>query len=175
MIPAEIQLLVSEYVGAAKSYGEALGKGDHRAANKAHDVLTNVFRKLGKLGSDAEVLALLADETPSVRYSAAVHALGIAPQRGESVLEAIVNGPPSPLRLMAQISLCEWRKLSSACDFYSSARLGITGSSSQTVRQWLGTQSLESQAAFGQRVMENLALTTLASSHSRVDALSGNG
>jgi hypothetical protein len=39
---------------------------------------------------------------------------------------------------------------------YSSIRTTITGSTTQTVREWLGTQSFESQAAFGQRALENV-------------------
>jgi RHS repeat-associated protein len=40
---------------------------------------------------------------------------------------------------------------------YSSIRPDITGSTSLTVRRWLGTQSFEAQASFGQRVLQNIS------------------
>jgi len=40
--------------------------------------------------------------------------------------------------------------------FYSSIREGITKSSKLTVRQWIGTQSYESQREFGLRAIENI-------------------
>lgn len=43
---------------------------------------------------------------------------------------------------------------------YSSIRPDITGSTSLTVRQWLGTQSFEVQSAFGQRAVQNITSGT---------------
>lgn len=106
----EIQAIISSYIDAAKSYGEALKKGNHLKANEAHSVLSSAFRKLSDLGSGEAVLPLLADENLAVRYSAAVDALNISPREAEPVLEGVVNGSPGPIRLMAQISLSEWRK-----------------------------------------------------------------
>lgn len=40
---------------------------------------------------------------------------------------------------------------------YSSIRPDITGSTSLTVRQWLSGQSLQTQAAFGHRVIQNIS------------------
>jgi hypothetical protein len=40
--------------------------------------------------------------------------------------------------------------------FYSSIREGITGSTTLTVRQWLGTQPYEAQRQFGLKAMENI-------------------
>ncbi|MEO5625631.1 MAG: hypothetical protein ABIQ70_06470 [Dokdonella sp.] len=106
----EIQSIVSSYIDAAKSYGEALKKGDHKSANDAHSVIRSAFLKLSDLGSGEAVLSLLGDENLAVRYSAAVDALSFSSREAESVLEGVVSGPASPIRLMAQISLSEWRK-----------------------------------------------------------------
>jgi hypothetical protein len=39
---------------------------------------------------------------------------------------------------------------------YSSIRPGITGSTTQTVRQWLSTQSFEQATAFGLQAIQNV-------------------
>lgn len=102
--------LIERYIDAAEDYTNALKKGNHIAANAAHRVIQGAFEKLNELGRGGAIIPLLEDSRLAIRYCAAVDALSIAPERGEAVLEAIVSGPPSPIRLMAQVSLNEWRK-----------------------------------------------------------------
>lgn len=111
--PAEYDRVMARYINAAEAYESAIKIGDYKTANASHDIIQETFEKLKELGRGHEVLALLADKRLVVRYCAAVDALSIASERGEQVLDAIINGPPSPIRLMAQVSLDQWRKRSS--------------------------------------------------------------
>lgn len=102
--------VIEQYIHAAEAYGDALRNGNHVVANKSHDLILEISRKLIKLGQSKKIIALLEDSRLAVRYCAAVDVLNIMPERGKAVLETIVNGPPSPVRLMAQVSLSEWMK-----------------------------------------------------------------
>ncbi|MBN8727241.1 MAG: hypothetical protein J0H15_05985 [Xanthomonadales bacterium] len=105
-----IDAVVHNYVSAAKDYGKALENGNHLKANEAHELIGIAFNELRALRYEEALLLLLVDKNRAVRYSAAVNLLDAFPYEAESALEEVVNGPPSPIRLMAQISLGEWRK-----------------------------------------------------------------
>lgn len=101
---------MERYIGAAEAYASALKNGNHIAANEAHRIIEEAFEELDELGRSQEIIPLLEDRRLAVRYCAAVGALSIAPERAEAALEAIVAGSPSPIRLMAQVSLNQWKK-----------------------------------------------------------------
>ncbi len=107
---AESTPLLAQYVAAAEAYGVAVEAGDAERAHAAHAALQAVFQTLDDLGQSQAVLSLLEDDRVTVRYCAAVDALSVVPERAESVLEAIANGSPSPMQVMALVSLGEWRK-----------------------------------------------------------------
>ncbi|NJL26602.1 MAG: DUF2019 domain-containing protein [Thermoanaerobaculia bacterium] len=108
---SEIETLIDEFTAAAVEYGDAMKIGDPRSAKRHRDRVATAYRRLVEHGGtgQASLLALLATNDLAVRYMTAVHALDFAPTEGERVLIDIMNGPPSPLRLLAQISLSQWR------------------------------------------------------------------
>lgn len=110
MDAAESKHVLAPYVAAAEAYGEAVAAGDSKRVNAAHAAIQTAFDALAARDQSRAVLTLLDDARLAVRYCAAVDALNLDPARAESVLEAIMDGPPSPLRSMALVSLGEWRK-----------------------------------------------------------------
>lgn len=108
--PMEFSYVIEQYIHAAEDYGNALRSGNHVVANESHDLIREISRKLIESGQSEEIMSLLEDDRIAVRYCAAVDALNIMPERGKVVLDAIANGSPSPIRLMAQVSLSEWLK-----------------------------------------------------------------
>ena len=103
--------LIHEFRSAASAYGAAITTGNSKDANLHVKRVADVYRKLrahGEAGQSA-LLALLGSEDQAIRYMAAVHALEFAPEKGEQVLCNIVAGSPSPVRMLAQTSLKQWR------------------------------------------------------------------
>jgi limonene-1,2-epoxide hydrolase len=107
----DIETMCGEFTKAATAYCAAIRTGDSRSANRHVHRAADVYRKLraqGEVGQ-AAILALLRSDDEAIRYMAAVHALDFAPEKGERVLTEIMLGPPSPVRLLAQTSLSQWR------------------------------------------------------------------
>ena len=103
--------LRARFLSDAEQYGEALRCGDYRTANPAHDrlvALAAAFRARGTTG-EAIVLSLLDDGDPAVRIAAAVTALPFASVPAERALRDVASGPPSPVRLNAEMALREWQ------------------------------------------------------------------
>ena len=105
-------LLLGEFAAAAAGYGAAIKTGDPKSAKLHLDRSSEAYRRLrdhGRAGQES-LLALLANDDVAVRYMAAVHALDFAPTEGERALTEIMGGgPPSPVQLLAEISLSQWR------------------------------------------------------------------
>ena len=108
---ADAQALVAAYRAAAVAHGRATNDGDHRAANRHHDIVAAIYRELRKRGDSArrELLPLLDDIDPYVRAWAAAHALDFAPDRGERVLRRLAESPGA-IGLSAEMTLREWAK-----------------------------------------------------------------
>jgi hypothetical protein len=109
---ADVATLVQFYRSAAEAHGAATEDGNHRAANRHHDALAEVYRELRNRGPNAqgELLPLLDDINVHVRAWAAAHALEFCPERGEAVLKRLASGNPGVVRLNAEMTLSEWKK-----------------------------------------------------------------
>jgi len=102
--------LLERFREAARDYGIAMQGGDAKSANLSQRRIGEAYKKLrGYREGRATLLEWLASEDLAVRYMAAVYTLDSAPAEGERVLEEIAKGPPSPLRMLAQVSLRQWR------------------------------------------------------------------
>lgn len=107
---AESSPLIARYVAAAEAYGKAVEAVDPECIHTVQAAIQAAVQTLDDLRLSQAVLPLLDDDRLAVRYCAAVDALNLAPARAESVLEAIANGSPSPIQLMALFSLGKWRQ-----------------------------------------------------------------
>lgn len=99
--------LVRAYRQAAIDHAAASASGRHRVANRNYDLLESIQAELRSRGpvGEAELQRMLEDELPEVRLSAASHAPASSSERAEAVLEELAAGPPSPLRLSADMLL----------------------------------------------------------------------
>ena len=103
--------LLRMYSAAAVAHNEATVQGDHRTANKQHDIVATVYRELRARGPEAQrsLLGLLDHPSEAVRGWAAAHALEFAPEDGKPVLEAIAAGA-GIWAFTAGVTLEEWKK-----------------------------------------------------------------
>ena len=111
LLSATAAELAREYRKAAIEHAAALATGRHRVANRNYDILEGIqveLRSRGPVG-EAELLGMLDDELPEVRLAAAAHASVSAAERAEAVLKELAAGPPSPLRLSADMLLRQRR------------------------------------------------------------------
>ena len=114
----ELQILASplEQLGVAYrttaiEVEAAIQSGRHKVVNRLYARLASLSKELRARGETGEqlVLTLLSDEILAVRVSAATSALPFAAERAQVVLALASEGPPSPLRLTAEMTLQEWR------------------------------------------------------------------
>lgn len=112
IITASLSELLAAYRTAAISYGGAIGSGRHRVANRSHDLAEEISKEIATRGPEAQAAlhTLFTDAEPAVRLLAAAHSVESAPGKAVATLEALVTGPPTPIRLMAEIALAESRK-----------------------------------------------------------------
>ena len=103
--------ILETFSAAATAYGAAIAVGNSKAANTNLERATTLYRELRDRGPTAQtrLLDLLAQDDLAVRYLVAVHALDFAPVEGERALGEILRGSPSPLQLLARVSLSQWR------------------------------------------------------------------
>jgi len=108
---SEVQSLVAEYRASAVAQSVATESGDHRKANRHHDVIADIYRELRRRGRDAQaaLLPLLDDIDPRVRAWAAAHALEFAPDRGQPVLNRL-RSAGGVVGLNAEMTLEEWSR-----------------------------------------------------------------
>jgi hypothetical protein len=105
------ETLVGEFVNAAMEYGTAITGGNSRKTKAHLDQVSKVYRELRQQGEIAQrsLIKLLENDEIAVRYMAAVYTLDFEPTSGERVLNEIIGGPPSPIRMLAQTSLSQWQ------------------------------------------------------------------
>jgi hypothetical protein len=110
LIAARVEDLLEAYRRAAVNHGAAIGTGRHRVANRNSDLLASIARELRSRGQEGEeaIEGLLRDEAIPVRIWAATHALPFS-AKAEGVLAEVAAGPPSPFRLIAEVTLKEWK------------------------------------------------------------------
>ena len=108
---ASVPELAATYAEVAALHGQASIEGAHRIANAQYKNLTAAWRELRNRGEDgrAALTVLLQDSNPHVRLWAASHVLEFAPMDAEAELERLAHGPPSVVRLDAEMTLREWR------------------------------------------------------------------
>ena len=108
---SDVEAVLHRFVETAKAYSDAIRAGQSKKANRQVCLATDAYRKLREHGEPAQaaLLGLLGSSDEAIRYMAAVHALDFAPEEGERVLVDITQGPPSPVRMLAQTSLSQWQ------------------------------------------------------------------
>src|SRR5262245_61169894 len=89
---ADLMDLIAAYSDAARTQGHATETGDHKAGNKASDLLAAIYSELRNRGREAQraLLPLLNDDDPGVRLWSASHALEFSPSDAERVLKALI-------------------------------------------------------------------------------------
>lgn len=99
------------YRQAAIENDAAVAKGRHRVANRQFELLVSLAREFRARGRQGQQVfeELLGDPENAVRAWAASHALPFATKAAEAVLAQIAAGPPSPIRLSAEMTLREWK------------------------------------------------------------------
>jgi len=107
----DVGTLIATYRASAIAHGESTEGGNHRKANRHHDMIASVYRELRGRGDEDRLalLPLLDDINPYVRAWAAAHALEFAPDRGETVLRRLA-AIPGLVGLNAEMTLDEWEK-----------------------------------------------------------------
>jgi hypothetical protein len=99
------------YEEAAALHGQASKEGAHRTANAQYKRIITTWKELrsrGEAGREALVQSM-GSSNPHVRSWAASHVLEFDPRSAEAELERLANGPPSIVRLDAEMTLKEWR------------------------------------------------------------------
>jgi HEAT repeat protein len=108
---ASIHELAAMYEEAAALHGQASREGAHRVANAQYKRIIAVWKALrvrGEAGR-AALVELMGSSNPHVRAWAASHVLEFDPRSAEAELERLASGPPSIVRLDAEMTLKEWR------------------------------------------------------------------
>ena len=102
------------YEEAATRQWQALQDANSKAANTQYKRIIALWKELKDRGSEgqAALLALMANSHPHVRVWAAAHVLEFHPGQAEAELERLANGPPSMIRLDAEMTLRQWRAAS---------------------------------------------------------------
>ncbi len=108
---ASSEELGSMYEEAAALHGQASREGEHRVANAQYKRIVAVWKELRSRGEagQATLVQLMGSSNPHVRCWAASHVLEFDPRSAEAELERLANGPPSIVRLDAEMTLKEWR------------------------------------------------------------------
>jgi hypothetical protein len=99
------------YEEAAALHGQASREGAHRTANAQYKRIVTVWKELRSRSEAGRValMQLMGCSDPHVRCWAASHFLEFDPRSAEAELERLANGPPSIVRLDAEMTLKEWR------------------------------------------------------------------
>jgi predicted ArsR family transcriptional regulator len=106
----DIKDILSRYVNAAIAHGEAIENGNHKVANKQHDVIMRLLHKLDEAGKRGEALSSILDHRdPHVRGWAATHLLNVDSAKAIRALEALVN-EGGLAGFNAEMTLAELRK-----------------------------------------------------------------
>ena len=108
---ASIDQLWAMYEEEAALHGQASREGEHRVANAQYKRIVAVWKELRSRGEAgrAALVRLMGSSNPHVRAWAASHVLEFDPRSAEAELERLANGPPSIVRLDAEMTLKEWR------------------------------------------------------------------
>jgi hypothetical protein len=99
------------YEEAAALHGQGSREGAHRVANAQYKRIMATWRELRRRGDEgrAALLRLMSSSNPHVQVWAASHVLEFDPSPAEALLERLAGGPPSIVRLDAEMTLKEWR------------------------------------------------------------------
>jgi hypothetical protein len=102
--------LINKYRDAAKLHGQATERGDYVAANKAAELVSEIYAELRRRGESAQagLLSLLRDSQPGVRLWSASHALEFAAEAGAATL-AQLSAAQGFVGMSAKTTLKEWR------------------------------------------------------------------
>ena len=111
MEKASIDELRAMYEEAAARHGQASTEGNHRVANAQYKRIVAAWKALRAKGEEGRtrLVQLMGSSNPHVRVWAASHVLEFDPRSAEAELEQLAKGPPSVVRLDAEMTLREWR------------------------------------------------------------------
>ena len=106
----DLQELISKYKIAAIRHTDGTLNGNHIKANDAYADIAGLFKEVKKKGAQGTgaLAVLLQDPELGVKVWAASHLLSLGVKEAKEVLVAIAEGPPSLLRLNAEMVLKEW-------------------------------------------------------------------
>lgn len=104
--------LIDRYEQVSRARGRALNAGDSRSANNAFDEETIIREELRRREPSAirGLLVLLNSDDPWVRCDSAIPALFFASHQAETVLEKLVQSERRVLKVVARMTLEQWRK-----------------------------------------------------------------
>jgi len=107
-----INELLNAYAEFSKLHGESTETGDFRGANKAHDSLQKIYKRIIIQSPDSlsRLLGLLTSPDSGTRLWAATHCLAISPKEAESALEILGKKSRSFVAVSANAVLNEWKK-----------------------------------------------------------------
>ncbi len=106
----KIETLLEKYIEAAIKHGQASEEGDYKTANKQYSVLDKIYNTLKKNDNLNELLKLIDHSNDHVKLWASSHTLQIEPNIAKKILLKLREGPPSVVRLDAEMILEEWEK-----------------------------------------------------------------
>jgi hypothetical protein len=108
---ASVAELSALYEEAATMQWQALQDANAKAANSQYKRIVSVWKELRGRGKDGQVALsrLMVSSNPHVRVWAASHVLEFDPGPAEAELERLASGPPSIVRLDAEMTLKQWR------------------------------------------------------------------
>jgi hypothetical protein len=104
--------LIVRYEELARARGRAMNANDSRSANDAFDEETAIREELRSREPSAirGLLKLLNSDDPWVQCDSAIPALFFAPEQAEPILERLVEREHRSLRVVARVTLDQWRK-----------------------------------------------------------------
>jgi hypothetical protein len=108
---ASVAELSSMYEEAATTQWQELQAANAKAANAQYKRVVSIWKELRSRGKEgqAALSMLMASSNPHVRVWAASHVLEFDPGPAEAELARLADGPPSIVRLDAEMTLKQWR------------------------------------------------------------------
>jgi hypothetical protein len=102
--------LLQDYRKYAFAHGEAIRACNSKKANKAHDALWEVLKRIVASGCDSELFGLYEDEDPDVQSWAAAHTLEIDEKKATAKLQELVDAQIENVSWNSKYALAEWKK-----------------------------------------------------------------
>jgi hypothetical protein len=104
--------LVSAFAKTAAEHGHFTAACDPKRANAKFRQMAKLYGEIRRRGitTQCQLLTLLSNDDPNIRFHAASYALDFEPTEGEKTLTEILETQTGALRLDARMTLEQWRK-----------------------------------------------------------------